>query len=224
MLSPLTVSVWSCPAFIHQVTDGLAIGAAFATGQGLGVATTLSTLLHELPHEIGDYAVLIQSGMTPWKVCSTSPYLYDCTSLQMRHNYFEVCQLYLYRYLLLKYLCCAQTEWHDALEGVKPRTTSTKSCTSPSLYPRGIHHPLYTRVQVRNVYAVLIQSGLMLGRCVLLYNDVHLFHVCASAQMRRRCTILTKSRLTLPSHLCPWRHAHGAFCAQCHTAFFAHCL
>jgi ZIP Zinc transporter len=54
--------------FMHNVTDGIAIGAAFATGPGLGLATTLSTMLHELPHEIGDYAVLVQSGLTPWQV------------------------------------------------------------------------------------------------------------------------------------------------------------
>ncbi|KAG5190963.1 Zinc/iron permease [Tribonema minus] len=53
--------------FMHNVTDGLAIGAAFSTGHALGFATTLSTLLHELPHEIGDFAVLVQSGMRPWK-------------------------------------------------------------------------------------------------------------------------------------------------------------
>ena len=57
--------------FMHNVTDGIAIGAAFATGPGLGLATTLSTMLHELPHEIGDYAVLVQSGLTPWQVRTT---------------------------------------------------------------------------------------------------------------------------------------------------------
>lgn len=48
----------------HNFTDGLAIGASFATGQNLGISTTLAVLLHELPHEIGDYAILIQSGMS----------------------------------------------------------------------------------------------------------------------------------------------------------------
>lgn len=33
----------------------------------MGKITTLTILLHEVPHEIGDYAILIQSGMPPMK-------------------------------------------------------------------------------------------------------------------------------------------------------------
>lgn len=48
---------------LHNCSDGIAIGASFASGTGLGYSTALATLLHELPHEIGDFAVLVQSGM-----------------------------------------------------------------------------------------------------------------------------------------------------------------
>lgn len=48
--------------FTHNFTDGLAIGASFLGGQSLGIITTLTILLHEVPHEIGDFAILIQSG------------------------------------------------------------------------------------------------------------------------------------------------------------------
>ena len=48
---------------LHNLSDGIAIGAAFASGSGLGYSTALATLLHELPHEIGDFAVLVQNGM-----------------------------------------------------------------------------------------------------------------------------------------------------------------
>ncbi|XP_040839102.1 zinc transporter SLC39A7 isoform X2 [Ochotona curzoniae] len=46
----------------HNFTDGLAIGASFRGGQGLGILTTMTVLLHEVPHEVGDFAILVQSG------------------------------------------------------------------------------------------------------------------------------------------------------------------
>ena len=46
----------------HNFTDGLAIGASFLAGKNIGLVTTVTILFHEIPHEIGDYAILIQSG------------------------------------------------------------------------------------------------------------------------------------------------------------------
>lgn len=53
--------------FLHNFTDGLAIGASFCSGTKLGLSTTISIFLHEVPHEIGDYAILIQSGFSKKK-------------------------------------------------------------------------------------------------------------------------------------------------------------
>ena len=49
---------------IHNMADGLAIGAAFAGGYMSGFSTSLAVLFHELPHEIGDFAMLLKTGMT----------------------------------------------------------------------------------------------------------------------------------------------------------------
>ncbi|XP_011506242.1 PREDICTED: protein catecholamines up-like [Ceratosolen solmsi marchali] len=48
--------------FLHNFTDGLAIGASYLAGNTVGYVTTFTILLHEVPHEIGDFAILVQSG------------------------------------------------------------------------------------------------------------------------------------------------------------------
>ncbi|XP_075992400.1 zinc transporter catecholamines up [Anticarsia gemmatalis] len=48
--------------FTHNFTDGLAIGASYIAGNNIGLITTITIFLHEIPHEIGDFAILVQSG------------------------------------------------------------------------------------------------------------------------------------------------------------------
>ncbi|XP_028850599.1 zinc transporter ZIP10-like [Denticeps clupeoides] len=47
---------------IHNITDGLAIGVAFSQSLAGGLSTSVAVLCHELPHELGDLAVLLAAG------------------------------------------------------------------------------------------------------------------------------------------------------------------
>ncbi|XP_057614113.1 zinc transporter ZIP5 [Chionomys nivalis] len=49
---------------LHNLTDGLALGAAFSAGFSSGLSTTLAVFCHELPHELGDFAMLLQAGLS----------------------------------------------------------------------------------------------------------------------------------------------------------------
>lgn len=51
----------------HNLIDGAIIGASFLVDFHLGVATTIAVILHEIPQEIGDFAVLIHAGYSKRK-------------------------------------------------------------------------------------------------------------------------------------------------------------
>ncbi len=47
---------------IHNFVDGVLIAAAFLTDVKLGMVTSLAVAAHEIPQEVGDFAILLQSG------------------------------------------------------------------------------------------------------------------------------------------------------------------
>lgn len=47
---------------IHNFLDGVAIGAAFLVNPPLGFLVSLSTFLHETPHEVADFGILLAKG------------------------------------------------------------------------------------------------------------------------------------------------------------------
>ena len=49
--------------FIHNVTDGMAIGAGFNKSLKMGISLSLSIFFHEIPHEVGDFSYLLKQNM-----------------------------------------------------------------------------------------------------------------------------------------------------------------
>lgn len=48
--------------FIDNLTHGAAIGGGFAVNSLVGLTTLLGIIIHEIPHEMGDFAILLRSG------------------------------------------------------------------------------------------------------------------------------------------------------------------
>ena len=63
---------------IHHFVDGILITSSFLVDPALGFATTIAIVLHEIPQEISDIAILIQGGYSKKRavflnfVCATS--------------------------------------------------------------------------------------------------------------------------------------------------------
>lgn len=47
---------------IHNFIDGLAIAAAYLVEPSLGVLVAISTFMHEVPHELGDFGLMLTAG------------------------------------------------------------------------------------------------------------------------------------------------------------------
>ncbi len=52
---------------IHNFIDGMIIAASYLVSVPLGIATTVSVALHEIPQEIADFGVLLYAGLSRFK-------------------------------------------------------------------------------------------------------------------------------------------------------------
>jgi len=48
----------------HNFTDGILIAGSYMLSIPIGIATTIAVIMHEIPQEMGDFGVLLHSGMT----------------------------------------------------------------------------------------------------------------------------------------------------------------
>ncbi|KAJ7381160.1 hypothetical protein OS493_004759 [Desmophyllum pertusum] len=66
---------------LHNFIDGLAIGASYSSSTYIGFSTSLAIFCEELPHELGDFAILLNAGMS--------------YKMAMGYNFLSACSCYL---------------------------------------------------------------------------------------------------------------------------------
>ena len=49
---------------VHNLIDGMLIGASFLVSFPIGFGTTVAIILHEIPQEIGDFSIFIHGGLS----------------------------------------------------------------------------------------------------------------------------------------------------------------
>jgi zinc and cadmium transporter len=52
---------------LHNLIDGMIIGASYLISTPVGIATTMAVVFHEIPHELGNFFVLLHAGFTKTK-------------------------------------------------------------------------------------------------------------------------------------------------------------
>lgn len=65
---------------LHNLLDGVIIGATYAVSIPIGLTTTLAVVLHEIPQEIGDFGILIHGGLS-WKKALAFNFLSATTAI-----------------------------------------------------------------------------------------------------------------------------------------------
>ena len=58
---------------LHNALDGVLIAAAFLIDVNLGVMTGLAVLAHEVPSEVGNFAILLHGGMSRARAFALEP-------------------------------------------------------------------------------------------------------------------------------------------------------
>jgi zinc and cadmium transporter len=52
---------------VHNLIDGMIIAASYLVSFPVGIATTIAVIFHEIPHELGNFFVLLYAGFTKTK-------------------------------------------------------------------------------------------------------------------------------------------------------------
>jgi len=70
--APASATLILAASALHNLTDGALIGAAFAVHPRLGVVATFAILAHEIPREVGNFAVFQDAGLARGRAVTLS--------------------------------------------------------------------------------------------------------------------------------------------------------
>lgn len=73
---------------LHNLCDGILVAAAFLTDPLLGVLTAASIIVHEVPHKLGDFVVLLNAGLGRRKAFFLILFTSLCTAMGGIAGYF----------------------------------------------------------------------------------------------------------------------------------------
>ncbi|KAL3317219.1 hypothetical protein Ciccas_004135 [Cichlidogyrus casuarinus] len=80
---------------LDNFTHGLTIGGSYLISVKFGLLTTLSILLHEIPHEMGDFGLLLKNGLTKWQATKAQAglliHIYTLITIFVNVNPFNAC-------------------------------------------------------------------------------------------------------------------------------------
>lgn len=77
---------------LHNLCDGVLVAAAFLTDPLLGVLTAASIIVHEVPHKLGDFVVLINAGLARRRAVSLILFTSLCSAVGGIIGYFVLQQ------------------------------------------------------------------------------------------------------------------------------------
>lgn len=77
---------------LHNLCDGVLVAAAFLADPLLGLLTAASIIVHEVPHKLGDFVVLINAGLARRRAFMLILFTSLCTALGGLAGYFVLQQ------------------------------------------------------------------------------------------------------------------------------------
>lgn len=83
ILSTILVTISPLTFLSLIAVDGLSLGVAFVSSHEVGLATAIAIAFHEIPQEIGDFALLVHAGFSRVKV---SFWFYSDLVIHCRHS------------------------------------------------------------------------------------------------------------------------------------------